>query len=107
MVGGFREREGADVAFEESDGGVGGDVGGFGAEGLGVAGEDGGFSVEGEGAVGVEEGFEEPVAEEAGYAGEEDAFVGNFGPEITSMGENVVEVFWGQGAGGHQAFPFR
>ena len=67
------EGKGSDVAFEELDGRVLGNVWGFEAEGCGVAGKDRGANVQIEFAVGVEEGFEQPVAEEAGASGDEDA----------------------------------
>lgn len=47
--------EGADVAFEEGDGGIGGDVGRFLGEAAGIAGEDGEAGVEAEEAVDMAE----------------------------------------------------
>ena len=101
-VGFGGEGEGADVAFEERDGGAVGDVRGFCAEGGDVAGEDRGAQVEVEFAVGVEEGFEEPVSEEAGATGDEDAGVAEGEEGRLGVGEDVGEVFGGQRFGEHR-----
>jgi len=105
-VGFGGEGEGEDVAFEEGDGGVVRYVRGFGAEGCCVAGKDGGACVQGELAIGVEEGFKQPVAEEAGAAGDEDAGVLEGEEGGACVGEDVGEVLrwerlgW-EGLGGH------
>jgi len=68
---------------------------GFCGEVCGAAGEYGGARAEAEFAVGVEEGFQQPAAEEAGAAGDEDALAAQ-GGEV-SVGEDVVEVGAGDG----------
>lgn len=68
-------RKVSDVAFKECDCGVFSEVRRFFVEGGLVPGEDGCADIQIEFTVGVKERFNEPVAEEAGAAGDEDASV--------------------------------
>ena len=103
-VGG--EGEGADVALEEGDGGVGGDVwGALGGRRLEERVSRVAWSVEGEFAVDVEEGLDEPVAEEAGSAGDEDAGSGEGGKDVGGVEEDVVEIRRGEWPGWHRCRP--
>jgi len=86
------EGEGANVAGEQGDGGSAVMCGVFSGEGFGVAREHGGAGVERELAVGVEEGFEQPVTEEAGASGDEDALVAERMPDLVGVGEDVVKI---------------
>ncbi len=67
----------------------------------GAAGQDGGLEVEVQVVVGVEEGFEEPVAEEAGAAGDEEASVAEVLEGGAGVLEDLGEVGGGEWAGGH------
>ena len=87
------ELEVADIPGEESDGGIGGEMRTFAGEGAGRTGEDGGVGVEIESAVDVGEGFDQPAAEEAGAAGDEEVLVAHLVPEGGGVFEDVIEVF--------------
>ncbi len=83
---------GADVAFEEGQGGIGCDVWALQSEGCGVAREDRCLCVEIELAIDVGEAFEEPAAEEAGAASDEEALVSYLFPEGSGVGEDEIEI---------------
>ncbi len=86
------ELEGADIAGEESDGGVVGEMGTLAGEGAGRTGEDGDAGVEIQRAVDVCEGFDQPAAKEAGASGDEEMLVAHLVPEGGGVFEDVVEV---------------
>jgi len=90
------EGEGADVVFEERDCGVVCDVWGLEADARCAAREDGGADVEVELAVRVEEGLEEPMAEGAGAAGDEDVSVAQGEERVAGEREDVGEVLVGK-----------
>ena len=88
-----RKGEGADVAGEEIDGGIGGEVGRFLGEAAGIAREDGETGVEAEEAVEMAKAFNKPGTEESGATGEEELAAADLVPEALGAGGDQVEVF--------------
>jgi hypothetical protein len=72
-------------------------------EGMGRAGEDCGVCVEIQSAVDVGEGFDQPAAEEAGAAGDEEALVAHLVPEGPGFVEDEVEILIGETVSNHHS----
>jgi hypothetical protein len=86
----------ADVAGNEGQGFVGCQVRAFPREGSGVTSENCRVRIEAKVPVDVGKTFEQPTAEEASAACNEDALVSHFVPERPRLAEDVVEIGGGQ-----------